>query len=210
MARPLPKTNAPALVKNQRIWARRSGVTATARHAGAARREPGRRRLRDDRDHAAQQEQPEDLRLGPRGDDGHHREDGPLQPVLRQRQLGQLVGGQRDDADDGGADAVERRLHPGQPAEAHVEPADGQHHDERRQDERERDQGRAAHARVDVAQADRELRGQGPGRELRERQRLHVLVLGEPPAALHQVALHVADEGDRAAEAEAARGRGST
>ena len=37
MARPLPKTKAPALAKNQRIWPRTSGVAATMKHAGAER-----------------------------------------------------------------------------------------------------------------------------------------------------------------------------
>ena len=37
MARPLPKTKAPAFAKNQRICARSSGVTARATHTGAER-----------------------------------------------------------------------------------------------------------------------------------------------------------------------------
>ena len=37
MARPLPKTNAPALAKNHKIWPSTSGVATTTKHAGAER-----------------------------------------------------------------------------------------------------------------------------------------------------------------------------
>ena len=59
--------------------------------------------------------------------------------------------------------------------------------------------------RVDVAQAHGELGGEGPGGELREGQALEVVLLGEPRAALDEIALHVADERHRPAEAEAAK-----
>src|SRR2546430_299027 len=82
--------------------------------------EPGGRRLRDHRHQAAGHEEPEELRLRPRRDHGHHREDQPLQLVLGHGQLRELVGGDGDDADHGGADAVERGLHPREATEADV------------------------------------------------------------------------------------------
>src|SRR5205814_5379810 len=47
--------------------------------------------------HAAQDEERDELRLGPSRDDGHHREDEPLEPVLRQGQPRELAGGDRSE-----------------------------------------------------------------------------------------------------------------
>src|SRR6266850_65530 len=57
---------------------------------------------------------------------------------------------------------------------------------------------------MNIAEVDRELRRQRTGHELGERQSLLVIGLRDPLALLHQVAVHIADERDRAAEADGA------
>ena len=119
------------------------------------------------------------------------------------RQASELVGGADDDADHGRADPVEGRLHPGEPAVADIDHAEGHRHQVGRQDEGEPDQRGAEDPRVDVAEADGQLGGQRSRRELGERQSLHVLVPGEPAPLLDQVPLHVADQRHRSPEAQA-------
>ena len=123
IARPLPNTNAPASAKYQAIcqsvsvgagpWRPVSEQRHRARASavGAARRLA---RLRDQRDDAAEHEQPDDLGLGPRGHHRAHDEDAPTAAGRRRASSHELVGAARDDGDDRRADAVERALHPGQ------------------------------------------------------------------------------------------------
>src|SRR6267143_7288903 len=112
IARPLPKTKAPAFAKNHRICPSTSGVAATTKHAGAERlsQAGGACATIATRPQVTKSQRISDS--VPRRDHGHHREDQPLQLVLGHGQLGELVGGDGDDADHGGADAVEHRLHP--------------------------------------------------------------------------------------------------
>jgi hypothetical protein len=98
------------------------------------------------------------------------REERPEQAVLRERHLAELPDAPSDDRDDRGADAVERAAHPRKAAEAQVERREREHHQERRQDEREPDQRRSEYASAHPAEVDRELRGEGAGSELRERE----------------------------------------
>ena len=220
MARPLPKTNAPAFVKNQRIWASTPGVAVAVkpgqqeqgpaqRGQAPARAGPGQqaagRRLHEQHHDAAQDEQAADLGLGPHGDQGHEPAIAHSSRSAAQRQAQELPRRAHDDADHRRAHAVERRLHPAEAAVGDVDRAQRQRHQERGEDERQPDQGGARDPAVDVAQAHGELGGEGPGRELREGQALHVVLLGEPRAALDEVALHVADERHRPAEAQAAQ-----
>jgi hypothetical protein len=120
--------------------------------------------------------------------------------VAPQRHAHELERAARDDGDDRGADPVEGAPHPREPAVPHVQRGEGEHHQERGQDERDGHQRRAKHARVDPAQVDRELRGERPRRELGEREPLLVVAFRDPAPALDEVALHVAGERDRPAE----------
>jgi hypothetical protein len=124
------------------------------------------------------------------------------QPCTGERHAHELPGAPSDDRDHRRADAVERALHPPETAEAHVQRRQRQHHEERRQDERERDQRRAGHAGAHPAEVDGELRGERSGCELREGQAFFVVARRDPAAILDEVALHVAAQRDRAAEAE--------
>src|SRR5215216_3580488 len=126
MARPLPKTNAPALVKKNRISQRTlvcASMAAAAerivrlRAAGVIPKVGKRARTQD----GGQQEEFGELRLSDRGHDEEHAEDGPQQRVAAVDLPGELIGGDGDDADDGGGDAVEDGLHPPQATERDVE-----------------------------------------------------------------------------------------
>jgi hypothetical protein len=55
---------------------------------------------------------------------------------------------------------------------------------------------------VDVPEVNRQLGSQRAGHELGERESLFVIGLGNPPAPLDQVAVHVPDQGHGTAEAE--------
>ena len=217
MARPLPKTNAPAFVKKSRI---------SQRTLVCARRRP-RRRAREARRSGADQPKTGKREPQPRG--------GALtsstrMPARRKNSASsacatavttnrtakmpqssgslavdlarQLVGGDGDDADDRGGDAVEDGLHPPQAAERHVERRQREHHQKRRQHKRQPDQRGAQDAVGEVADRDGELGCQGAGHDLGERQAELVLLVVDPAAALDQVALHVADKRDRPAEAD--------
>src|SRR3990172_5271294 len=69
--------------------------------------ERGGRRVDDEGDHAAEDEERRDLGLRPGGDDGHDDEDRPAQAVGAEREPGQPVGGPDDDADHRRPDPVE-------------------------------------------------------------------------------------------------------
>ena len=116
----------------------------------------------------------------------------------------QLAGAPGHDRDDRGTDAIESALHPGELAESDVERGQGQHHEERRSDERQSRHRRAQKPPPRPAEIYGELRRQRPGRELRERESLLVLLDGHPPAVHYQVALHGGSQRDGAAEPEGA------
>jgi len=59
----------------------------------------------------------------------------------------------------------------------------------------------AAPPAFDVAEPHRRLGRERPGHRLANGERLLVLGLGVPAPSLHKIAVHVADEGDRAPEA---------
>src|SRR5207344_2122951 len=99
---------------------------------------------------------------------------------------------------------VERALHPGQPALRDVERREPEHHQERRQDERRRDHRTADDPETYPAEIDRELGLERAWSQLGVREPFLVFVSGDPTATLHEVALHVARERDRATEAERA------
>src|SRR5439155_10298979 len=109
-----------------------------------------------------------------------------------------------DDRDHRSPDAVENALHPREPAVAEVERREREHHEERRQDEGDAHQRRPGHAGAHPSEVDRELRRERPRRELREGEPLDVVLPRDPAALVDEVALHVADERDRSAEAECA------
>ena len=173
MARPLPKTNAPALANSQKMFAS-EGTSGAAAAGTASAKTPGspatleRSRVRRERQparpavSAGQAEEPYDLALRPRRGQRHHGGDRPEQRISREGEARQLVRGSDDDANHRSADAVEQRLHPRQAAEADVGHRDGPHHEKRRQDEADRDHRGAQHASADVAEY-RELRGQRAG-----------------------------------------------
>ena len=151
------------------------------------------------------QEQPDDLRFGPRGRDGADARTAPRAGGPRQRQLHQLDGAARDDGDDRRADAVERALHPGQAAEADVERGERQHHHERRQDERRRDQRRAEHPPLAPTRGrSRAAPRAGRARAAPAPVPRRSPASGSSRASLDQIALHVPGERDRPAEAERA------
>ena len=141
-----------------------------------------------------QEEELGQLRPGGRGDDEQHGEDAPQQRIPPVDLARQLVGGDGDDGDDGGTDAVEDGLHPPEPAVGDVERGKDEHHQERGQHERHPDDGGAEHALREVADGDGELGGQRTGHDLGERQSELVLLVVDPLPALHQIALHVADQ----------------
>ena len=152
-------------------------------------------------DDSCADEDPDDLRFGPRRHQRGHPEDRPQQAVGGEREPRQLHRAPRDDGDDRGPDPVERAPHPRQAAEAQVGHGDRDHHEKRRQHEREADEGGAGRLALRPAQVHGELGGEGSGRELRQREALAVLLGCEPSALLHQIALHVSDERDRSSKA---------
>jgi hypothetical protein len=151
---------------------------------------------------AAREEQPRDLRLGPRRHQRAREEDRPRDAVAADGRDHELPRAPPDDGDHRGADAVEGALHPREPAVREVDRGQRQHHHERRQHERRRDQRRSERPGLQPAEPDRKLRRERPRRELGEREPFDVVALREPAALLDEVALHVADERDRAPEAE--------
>jgi hypothetical protein len=153
---------------------------------------------------AGEQEEPDDLGAGDRGhgaQDGGDRPEHRIGPVGRAREF---VGGDGDDREYGRADAQEDGVHPGEALVLGVEHRDGGHDHKRRHDEREGNRDGADRAGVEVAEPHRHLRGQRARHRLPDRQRLAELVLREPAPVLDEIALHVADERDRATEPQAA------
>ena len=55
-----------------------------------------------------------------------------------------------------------------------------------------------------VTEVDGQLRGQRTGRQLCQREAFLVVAVGDPPACVHRVAVHVAGQRHRAAEAKGA------
>ncbi|MEJ7715907.1 MAG: hypothetical protein WKF40_09495 [Thermoleophilaceae bacterium] len=77
---------------------------------------------------------------------------------------------------------------------------DGQHDHEGREHERHSDRSGAERAGVQIAQPHRDLRGQWARHRLTDREALLKLGLRVPAALLDEIALHVADQCDRATE----------
>jgi hypothetical protein len=157
--------------------------------------------------HPGGQDQQAVLGFGDHGDGGDNEEDGGQQPVPAQGAAGQLGGLVGDDGDDGRPDPIEQGLEPVQALVGDVGPAGGQDHDERWCRECQSDQGGAEQAVAGIAEVDGELGGEGAGGELGEGQAFFVLFLADPAALFDQVAVHVAGEGDRAAESDRAQGQ---
>src|SRR5262249_39697212 len=76
-------------------------------------------------------------------------------------------------------------------------------HEERRRNERDTDERRAEHPRAHPSEIDRELCGQRPRSELRDRDPVLVFARRHPTAPLHQIALHEAHERDGTTPTEA-------
>ncbi|SOY61102.1 hypothetical protein CBM2587_B20069 [Cupriavidus taiwanensis] len=152
--------------------------------------------------YAGGEKQPGDLRFRDHGHGGQRQVDRPQQFVAAHALGGQLIGADGNDADDGGAHPIEHRLHPGQSAKADISPAQSQHHEKRRQHECQTNQRCAANAVMHVAEIDGELRGQRAWCQLRQRKPFLVVAIGDPATPLHQVAVHIAGQGYRAAEAK--------
>ena len=85
-----------------------------------------------------------------------------------------------------------------------VDGGEREHHQEGRQDEENTYQSCSDRPCLCPAEIHCQLRCQWAWGQLREGQSLHVILPGHPAPLFHQVALHVAVEGDRAAEAHRA------
>ena len=151
-----------------------------------------------------QDEELRQLGLRPNGDADQGREDAPEERVALVGRARELVCRDRDDADDAGADPVEKRLHPPEAAVSQVSNRDRQDHQKRGHDEGEADQRGAQDAVLEVADGDGELGGQRAGHDLGQRQSKVVLFFADPLPLSDQVAVHEADQRDRTAEAERA------
>jgi hypothetical protein len=154
---------------------------------------------------SAQEEYPYHLRLGHGRDDGTADENQPPEPVRAYSQADKLDDTASQDGDDGSTNAVEGALHPRQTFEAHVQRRQGEDHDERWSDEDEADQRGAEEAGAKPTQVHGQLRGQWPRTELGECQPLDVILFRYPATFFHEVALHIAGQGDGAAEPEGAQ-----
>ena len=107
--------------------------------------------------------------------------------------------------------AITRRAHPiedggdrPQVAESDIERAEGGDDDEIRQDENPAAGPRAPEAASKIGNINADLDSERPGERLTDRDRLSHLRLADPAAVVDQLALHLADEGDRSAKAEQA------
>src|SRR5216684_2885821 len=131
MAKPLPKTKAPAFRKNRKRVPTVVAVAAPAApgnsfssptKAGAARCESFHRGgALIDIEMSPEQEEPDDFGFLPCSRDRQRREERPQQPIVFQRRANQLVGTPRDNRDDCGSNAVEHSLNPRQPPVMQVE-----------------------------------------------------------------------------------------
>ena len=164
--------------------------------------QPRRRRIQQDAHKARNDEEDGDLAARDEGDRRDRTEDRPEPAVVLHGDADELPRAAQDQRDHRWSDAVEERLDDGAPGERDVQRRHHAHDDERREDERHRRRDGAGKAAADVAEPHRELRGERAREGLRDREALEVLLLGDPAEALDEVALHVAGEGDRSAEAE--------
>ncbi len=156
-------------------------------------------------DHQARQdEQGGQLGLRPDRRDEHDAEDAPEDGVTLVGAARQAVGRHRDDGDDDGPDAVKEGLHPGEAPEGHVQPGQGEHHEEGRHDEGETDQRGAQHAPLEVADGDRRLRRQGTRHNLGEGDGEVIGPLVDALAVVDQVLAHIPHERRRPAETDGA------
>ncbi len=152
-------------------------------------------------DHATGHHQPDDLARSPRGGDSEHQKNSPQQRFLTQSELGQFDRRARDDADDRRANAVKKRLHPIQPAVAHVSRRQNQHHQKRRQHKCDPHQSRSQNTGAHIPEIHRQLRRQRPGRKLRQRQACHIVFPRNPATPVDQVLLHPSRQRNGAAKA---------
>jgi hypothetical protein len=150
-------------------------------------------------------EQPGDFRLGNHRDCEQGQKDGPQQLVLADALGGQLVGADGDDADYGRTNSVKHGMHPFQATKLLVGPAQQHHHKERGQDEGQPDQGGTQGAVMHITEVDGRLCSHRPRSQLGQGDTFLVVGFGNPAMALNQIAVHVADQGHRAAETEGAK-----
>jgi len=166
---------------------------------------PGGAGVQQDQEQPGADDQVDRLLAGGRGHREHGGADRPGPFVLLIGQQHQFVGGDRDDRHYGRGDAVEQRGHDAQAGVVGVERGHGDDHEEGRGDERQSGRGRAQYPAAQVTHPHGDLRGQGAGHGLAERNPVEEVLLGDPAARLHQVALHIADHRDRPAEPERAQ-----
>ncbi len=105
-----------------------------------------------------------------------------------------------DDADDGSPDAIEKGLHPGKASESDVRGGDTPDHEKRGEHEENGDDRGSGDSAAHIPEIHGELRGERSGSELREREAVDVVLSRDPPALLHQIALHEPRERDGASE----------
>ncbi len=153
-------------------------------------------------DEAADGKDPENLRLHPRHHRGVHRHYDPEHAVASHAGLEQLPGAARDDRDDRRTDPVEGALDPRQLAVPEIPGRQDQHHDEGGAHEGKSGKRRPRRPVASPAEVDGELCGQGPGRELGERQPFLILGGRDPLPHDDQIALDGGRQRDRSAEAE--------
>jgi hypothetical protein len=130
----------------------------------------------------------------------HRRADHPQPPVAAVGEFDQFHGGDGDDRHHRRRDAVEQRRHDRQPRVPRVQRADRDDQQERGGDERQRHRQRPGCPFAQVAHPHRDLRGQRAGHGLTQRHPVEEVAPIDPPAMFDQVALHVADGGDRTPE----------
>src|SRR2546425_2230470 len=215
IASPLPNTNSPAPAKYARIFHSTPTDAGPPRRPVASPGAPGRsasagvagavcRHRSTIGTSPHNEEDPDDLRLGPGRYERARGEETPEELIPAQRHPHEFQHAAGDDGNDGGADPVEQPLNPRQPAETDVQLGEDEHHEKRRADERERDQRRAELAGVHPTEVHRQLRREGPWGELGKGEALLVLLGTDPSALLYEVLLHVPGERDRPAEPQGA------
>ena len=220
MASPLPKTKEPAFVKNSRIcsstcWspeavevesARSRATISAAAATPATRQGDGRPRTwpcaHEQHEQTRKEKQRGELCTGPGGRHQHDHEDRPEQGITLVRSSRQSIRGDGDDGDDDRADAVEHGLHPRHPTVGHVQRAQAEDHEKRRENERQANESRAHDAALEVSNRHGRLGGERTGHDLRKRDRQVVGGLVDQLPILDEVASHVTDKRRRAAETE--------
>jgi hypothetical protein len=182
-----------------------AGAAGQAGQAGA---EPGQGPgwgVQGDHEQPGGYKQQGDLGAGDRSDHADHQGDGPQAPVAAVGEAGELDRGQRDDRHDRGRHPIEQRLDDRQALGVDVDDRDRQHGHKRGDDERGGHRQGAERAAGEEADPHGDLGGQRAGHGLAERDAVEEVLAAEPAAAFDQVALHVADGGDGAAEAPGAK-----